>query len=158
MEGIAAAAAVPPKVPASPSSFKFPPFDSTEGKWVAFNGNATQSLEMPCFASGSDELVTTASNAVQSAQLHNVLFAVLSKAAASHFGDCDDLKFRGFEIVAILCEAYAPTNDDTIFPKFRTLFSLEQSSNEELSTYMARVRTINGNLKAGSIELPCGPF
>ena len=82
-----AAAAVPPKVPASPSNFKFPPFDGTKGKWVAFNRIVTQSLEMPYFAPGSDELVTTASNAIQSAQLRNALFAVLSKAAASHFDD-----------------------------------------------------------------------
>ena len=108
---------------------------------------------MPCFAPGSDELVTTASNAVQSAQLRNALFAALSKSAASHFDDRNDLKFRGFEMVAILREAYAPAGDDTIFPNFRNLFSLEQGSKEELSTYMARVRAINGKLKAGGVEL-----
>jgi len=153
-EGIAAATAVSAKVPAPPSSFKLPPFDGTEGKWVALNRNVTQSLEMPSFAPGSDALVTTAANAVQSAQLRNALFAALSKAAANHFDDRDDLKFRGFEMVAILREAYAPTGDDAIFPNFRTLFSLEQGSKEELPTYMARVRTIYGKLKAGGVELP----
>ena len=71
----------------------------------------------------------------------------------SHFGDRNDLKFRGFEMVAILRESYAHTGDDAIFPNFRTLFSLNRSK-EELSTYMSCVRTINGKLKAGGVELP----
>ena len=57
-------------------------------------------------------------------------------------------------MVAILREAYAPTGEDAIFPNFRSLFSLEQGSKEELSTYMARIRTIKGKLKAGGINLP----
>ena len=140
-------------MPAFPSNFKFPPFDGTEDKWVAFNRKVTQSLEMPRFAPGSDELVTTASNTVQSAQLRNALFAALPKVAASHSDDRDDLKFRGFEMVGILRKAYALIGDNAIFPNFRTLFSLEQGSKEELSTYRARVRTINGKLKADGVEL-----
>ena len=57
-------------------------------------------------------------------------------------------------MVAILREAYAPTGEDAIFPNFRTLFSLEQGSTEELSTYMARIHTINGKLKDGGVYLP----
>ena len=75
-------------------------------------------------------------------------------AAASHFDDRDDLKFWGFKMVAILREAYAPNGDTAIFPDFRTLFSLEKGSKEELSTHMARVRTINGKFKAGGVDLP----
>ena len=144
----------PPRCLPPPSNFKFPPFDGTECKRVAFNRNVTQSLEMPCFAPGSDELVTTTSNAVQSAQLRNALFAALSKAAENHFDDRNNLKFRGIEMVAIIRESYAPTGDNAIFPNFHTLFSLEQGSKEELSTYMARIRTINSKLKAGGVELP----
>ena len=77
----------------------------------------------------------------------------LSKATANHFDDRNNLKFRGIKMVAIIRESYAPTGDNGIFPNFHTLFSLEQGSKEELSTYMARVRTINGKLKADGVEL-----
>ena len=131
-------------MPAPHSSFKFPIFDGTEDKYVAFSRSVTQSLEMPCFDPGSDALVTTDANKTQSAQLRNCLYAALTKAAVARFDDRDDLKFKGFEMVSILREAYAPTGDDAIFPNFRTLFSLAQGSNEELSTYMSRIRNING--------------
>ena len=150
-EAVAAANTAPTRVP---SSFKLPPFDGTDGKWVAFSRSLSQSLEMDCFAPGSDDLVTTPSNRVQSSQLRTALYAALSKAAAARFDDRDDLRGKGFEMVAILREAYAPTGEDAIFPNFRSLFSLEQGSKEELSTYMARIRTIKGKLKAGGIDLP----
>ena len=153
-ESVAAATASPARVP---SSFKLPPFDGSDNKWVAFNRSLTQSLEMDCFAPGSDDLVTTPSNRVQSTQLRTALYAALSKAAAARFDDRDDLKGKGFEMVAILREAYAPTGEDAIFLNFRSLFSLEQGSTEELSTYMARIRTMDGKLKAGGINLPPHP-
>ena len=118
-EGIAATAVVPLKVPAPLSNFKFnfPPLDGiTKGKWVAFNRNVTQSLEMPCFALGSDDLVTIASNGIQRVQIRNVLLAAFSKAVANHFDDRGDLKFRGFEMVAILRKAYVPTAKTLSFP------------------------------------------
>ena len=126
----------------------------TDSKWVAFNRSLTQSLEMDCFTPGSDDLVTTPSNRVQSTQLRTALYAALSKAAAARFDSRDKLRGKGFEMVAILREAYAPTGEDAIFPNFRSLFSLEQDSKEELSTYMARICTIKGKLKAGGIDLP----
>ena len=106
------AAATATKVPAPHSSFKFPIFDGTEDKYVAFSRSVTQSLEMPCFDPGSDALVTTDANKTQSAQLRNCLYAALTKVAVARFDDRDDLKFKGFEMIAILREAYAPTGDD----------------------------------------------
>ena len=61
----ASATATATKVPAPHSSFKFPNFDGTENKWVGFSRSVTQSLKMPCFASGSDTLVTTDTRILQ---------------------------------------------------------------------------------------------
>ena len=90
------------KVPAPYSSFKFPNFNDTEDKWVAFSRSVTQSLEMPCFAPGSDTLVTIDTNKAQSAQLRNCLYATLTKAAVAWFDNRDNLKFKGFKMIAIL--------------------------------------------------------
>ena len=57
-------------------------------------------------------------------------------------------------MVAILRERYAPVGSDAIFPNFNALFTLEQGVKEELSTFMARVRAIDGKLKAGGVDLP----
>ena len=60
-------------MPAPHSSFKFPIFDGTKDKYVAFGRSVTQSLEMPCFDPGSNVLVTTDANKIQSVQLRNCL-------------------------------------------------------------------------------------
>ena len=67
----APAAATATKVPAPHNSFKFPNFNGTEDKWIAFSRSVSQFLEMPCFNPGSDTLVTTDANKTQSLQLRN---------------------------------------------------------------------------------------
>ena len=159
-KGVAAAAATtdaaPAKVPApSHTSFKFPNFDGSLSQFTAHNRAVTQSLEMPCFdPSPSGELVTTALNAVESAQLRNCLHPSLKGAAAAHFTNRNDLIKKGFEMVAILRDAYAPIGRDVIFPIFNSLFSLEQKGNEAMATYMSRIRDINAKLRAGGVDLP----
>ena len=65
----APAAVTATKVPTPQNSFKFPNFDGTDDKWVAFSRSVTKSLEMPCFNPGSDTHVTTDAKKTQNAQL-----------------------------------------------------------------------------------------
>ena len=111
-------------------------------------------MEMPPFAPGTDELNTTASNAVQSSQLSTAINTAISGDSAEHFDSRDDLVSKGFEMVSILCAAYAPTGNEAVFDNFNQLFGLNMQHGNYLSTYMSRIRHIRNLLLVGGIKLP----
>ena len=148
----AAAAAVPVRAP--PHGFKLMTFSGASKYWLNYDSSLTYAMEMLPFAPGTAELKTTAAYAVQIRQLRTAINTAISSDAAAHFESCDDLFSKGFEMVSILCAAYTPTGDKSVFAKFNQLFGLDMRHGKELATYMSRIRHIRKLLLEGSIKLP----
>ena len=151
--GLAAtASAAPARAP--PHSFKLKTFSGASKDWLAYDRSLTYTMEIPPFALGIADLKTTAANAVQSSHLRTTINAEISGDAAAHFDSCDDLVSKGFEMVSILCAAYAPPGDEAVFANFNQLFGLDMQYGKELATYMSRICHICNLLLPGVIKLP----
>ena len=67
--------------------------------------------EQKAFSPGGPGLVTNAANRTASSQLRSALLDALTGNAAVRFDNRDNLLGKGFEIINILHEAYAPTGE-----------------------------------------------
>ena len=148
----AAASAVPVRAP--PHGFKLKTFSGASKDWLDYDRYLTHAMDMPPFAPGTAKIKNTAANAVQSSQLRTTINTSISGDAAAHFNSLDDLVGKGFEMVSILRATYSPTGNKEVFANFNQIFGLDMQHNEELATYMLRIRHIRNLLLAGGIKLP----
>ena len=79
-------------------------------------------------------MVTTLTNKIQYRQLRLAIIVALTGDAATRFDTCTKLVDKGFEMVAIIQEAHAPTGNLSLFVNFNKLFQLEMGHGKPLAT------------------------
>ena len=148
----AATSTVPVRAP--PHSFKLKTFSGASKDWLDYDCSLTYATEIPPFALGTVDLKTTAANTTQISQLRTAIKTAISGDSAAHFNSRTDLVGQGFEIVSILRAAYATNGDELVFDNFNQILGLDMQDDEELATYMSRIRHIRNLLLEGGINLP----
>ena len=146
-------AAAAAKTPSPPHAFKLVPFSGKADTWLAFHRSLAAAMERPPFSPGGAALITTSANLTASSQLRAIILEALSGDAAARFDNRPHLFGKGFEMVSILREAYAPTGELAVMHNFCALTSLHMTADELLATYMSRVRDTVALLYGGKVAL-----
>ena len=110
-------------------------------------------MERKAFSPGGPDFITTATNRIASGQLRSALLDALTGDAAVRFDNRDNLLGKGFEMITILREAYAPTGELALMANFSTLTNLKMGADEVLSTYISRVLDTIVLLRGGAVVL-----
>ncbi len=80
----------------------------------------------------------------------------LVDAALYPFLDNTHFEGWGFEMIARLCQSYAPSKDSDIYSNFLSLFLLEQGPQDSVDHFVSQIRGYSASLKSGGIMVdPC---
>ena len=71
----------------------------------------------------------------------------------ARFSSRPELRNKGFEMVAVLCEAFSPTGNLATFHNFSKFLEMEKEHDEPLPTYMACIRTLVSLLNKDNIAV-----
>jgi len=98
-------------------------------------------------------MVTTSANAANSRRLHFLLMVKLKGSAMEPFLNNPEYDAKGFEMVARLCQTYAPSAKSDLYSNFFSLFYLEMGPQESVEQLFGNIRRYDLLLKAADITL-----
>ena len=94
-------------------------------------------------------------NAANSNRVHFLLLGKLSDAPMASFYDNPEYDGKGFEMVAHLCQQYAPSKETDVFVNMQSLMFLEHDESlESVPQLAAKIRKLDAALTAGGETVP----
>ena len=120
-----------------------------EKDWPLFWARLSSIMKLSRYSPLGSALVTTSRNAGNSHRLHFLLLSKLTDATMSSFYHNPEFEGKGFEMVAHLCQEYAPSKASDVFVNLQKLMFMELKAQETIPEFVARIRTTNALLQAG---------
>lgn len=120
-----------------------------EKDWPLFWARLSSIMKLTRYSPLGSALITTHENAGNSNRLHFLLLSKLTDASMSSFYHNPEFDGKGFEMVAHLCQQYAPSKASDVFVNMQSLMFMEMKVHESIPEFAARIRTTNTLLQAG---------
>ncbi len=119
-----------------------------EAEWPLFWAQLCSIIRFPKY-SANGPLVTTAANSANSNRLANLLTIKVGEPAIRPFFNNQSYVGKGFEMLARLCQTYAPSTMGDRFSNLAKLIFLEQGPQDSLEDVVSKIRQYAAMLTAG---------